>query len=136
MSIFFAGFRSQLQRVRVEPIDFILTIVLMPVFYTVAVLMLAQSAGKLASLGVYGIIGPAVLGIWAGAVMTSGELIEGERGYGTLELMVATPPGAFELSLLGRIAANTVLSLFALVESALIAWLFFGVSLNITDPTG
>jgi ABC-2 type transport system permease protein len=134
MGVFLAGFRSEVQRVRVQPIEFILTIVLMPLFYTVAVLMLAQSAGRLSSLGVYGIVGPAVLGIWAGAVMASGELIEGERGHGTLELMVATPPGAFEISLLGRIAANTVLSLFALVESALVAWFLFGVSLNITDP--
>ncbi len=134
MRVFAAAFRAQIQQVWVEPIEFILTTVLIPVLYTVAILMLAQSAGTLHTLGVYGIVGPAMISLWAGAVFASGELIEGERGYGTLELLVATPPGAFEMSLLGRIAANTLLSLFALVETALVAWLLFGVRLEITNP--
>jgi ABC-2 type transport system permease protein len=67
------------------------------------------------------------------ALLVAGELIDSERWSGTLEALVATP-ASFPLIITGRIAAVTVVSLLAFVESWLVAWALFGITVAVLHP--
>lgn len=77
-------------------------------------------------LDVYAVIAPAVIALWALALMLSGEVIASERDNQSLEA-IAAAPARLELVVIGRVAVITVASWLALPLSALTGWLFFGV---------
>ena len=54
------------------------------------------------------------------------------RGAGTLELLVSAPTRAW-IPILGRVIATTAVSLFAVPETFLVAWLL-GISIPVGDP--
>lgn len=131
--IFREAFRFQLQTVLVERVSFFLSAVSVPIFHAAMFLFMLHYVGKLELLGSYAIIGPALLSIWHNAVFSSAEFVDEERANATLELLVSTPSMAFELALFGRIVSNTLISLISLIETLLVAWLGFGLTLPISS---
>lgn len=124
ISLFLAAMRFQAQVVRREP-DYLMSLVTIPLL-TVAFLAIMGNAGR-ADLAPYAVMGAALMTIWATALFVSGELIDADRWEGTLEGVLAAP-APYQVAYLGRIATVTVISFLGLVESALIAWLVFGVT--------
>ena len=124
-----AGARVQTSRAR-GPI-FLLATVVTPVVYTVVFLLMARSFGRAEALAAYVVIGPALMSISYSALATGGVIIGEERGGGTLELLVAAP-APVALAILGRVGANTVLSLLAIPLTLGTAQLL-GVNLVVTD---
>jgi ABC-2 type transport system permease protein len=126
-----AAARLQAALLRRTPGD-LLPLVTAP-FFTLAFLAVTHNAGRTDLTG-YAVLSPAVLAILGMAVLSSGEVIAVDRGAGTLELELATPT-PLALTVFGRIALITVISLAAVAESWLVAWLSFGVRVPVHHPT-
>ena len=125
-----AGMRVQVSRAR-APV-FILASVVTPIAYTVVFLLMAKNLGRAQELAGYVVIAPALMSIWYAVIATGGAVIGEERGGGTLELLVAAP-APIGLVILGRVSANTLLSLVAIPLTLLTARLL-GVDLVLSDP--
>jgi ABC-2 type transport system permease protein len=125
-----AAFRFELAVVRRSPGD-LMVLVNTPIL-TVIFLAIARSADRPELTG-YAVLAPAVMALWAMAVMVSGEVVDTERWSGTLELLLASP-ASLPLVVVGRIAAVTVLSALGLAEAWLVAWLGFGELVTVPHP--
>jgi ABC-2 type transport system permease protein len=125
-----AAFRFELAVLRRSPGD-LMVLVNTPIL-TVIFLAIARSAGR-PELAGFAVLAPAVMALWAMAVMVSGEVVDAERWSGTLELLLASP-ASLPLVVVGRIGAVTLLSLFGLVEAWLVAWLGFGTLIAVRHP--
>lgn len=99
---------------------------------TLVFLAITRQAGR-TDLAPYAVLAPALIVLWGTALQISGEIVERERGNGSLEALVATP-ASFGAVITGRIAAVTLLSLFGFVESWLAAWLAFRVVVQVWHP--
>ena len=84
-------------------------------------------------LDAYAVLAPAVIALWALALLHSGEVIANERDNQSLEAIAAAPT-RLELVLIGRVVVITVASWIALPLSALTGWVFFGVVPVVADP--
>jgi ABC-2 type transport system permease protein len=125
-----SAFAFQLSVLRRSPGD-LMVLVNTPLL-TVAFVAIADNAGR-SDLHNYVVLAPAVMALWSMAVLVSGEIVDRERGYGTLELLIASPASIAGV-LAGRITAVTLVSLLALAEAWLVAWLGFGILVPITHP--
>ncbi len=131
VAVLVAGWRMQLQSMRGNP-DWFLALIVAPL-HTAVFVTIFQHAGR-GDLTAYGVLAPALISMWAMSLQTSGELISRERENGSLEGLLAAP-GRFDLMLLARMAAVTVLSLLAFVESWLAGWLLTGAPVRVEHPT-
>jgi ABC-2 type transport system permease protein len=122
--------RLQAALVRRTPGD-LLALVTAP-FYTLAFLAITRHAGR-GDLTGYAVLGPAVVAILGMAILSSGEIIAADRSVGTLELALAAPT-PLPVTVFGRIGLVTVVSLLAVGESWLVAWLAFGVRVPVAHP--
>lgn len=84
-------------------------------------------------LDLYAVIAPAVIALWALALMLSGEVIANERDNQSLEA-IAAAPARLELVMAGRVALITVASWLALPLSMLTGWACFGVPPTLAEP--
>lgn len=130
MSVLLAGWRMQLQSMRGNP-DWFLALIIVPL-QTVVFVTIFLHAGR-GDLTAYGVLAPALISLWALSLLTSGELISRERDNGSLEGLLAAP-GRFDVVMLGRIGAVTVLSLVAFVESWVVGWLLTGTPVPVEHP--
>lgn len=130
MRTFLAAFRFELSVVRRSPGD-LMVLVNTPLL-TVIFLAITRAADRPQLTG-FAVLAPAVMGLWAMAVMVSGEVVDTERWDGTLELLLASP-AALPVVIVGRIAAVTAISLVTLAEAWLVAWLGFGTLVTIHHP--
>ena len=94
-------------------------------------MLMARGAGREDALA-YVVFAPFVSSLWGGATLASGAAVSFERGAGTLELLVSAPTRAW-IPILGRVIATTAVSLFAVPETFLVAWLL-GISIPVGDP--
>lgn len=124
-----AGARVQWSRGRGG--NFLLAAVVTPVFYTLVLVLMARQLGRAADLAPFLVVAPALMGVWAGAILTGAEAVADERGSGTLELLIAAPAPT-ELVVLGRVTANTLLSLIA-IPLVLATGRLLGAELQIAD---
>ena len=129
LRVIFAGARVQAARTRGAV--FVLAAIATPVAYAVGFLLMARHAGDAQALAAYVVAGPALMGVFYSAIANGASVVADERGSGTLELLIAAPVPA-SLVLLGRISANTVLSLVAIPLVILVARLI-GVDFVIED---
>lgn len=104
------------------------TLALVPLF-TVVFLQIVREAGRDDLTG-YAVLAPALIAVWALALLSSGEVIEEDRGQGTLELVVGSPT-PFPLVVLARVLAVTLVSLVGFAEVWLVSWALFGVVVEI-----
>jgi ABC-2 type transport system permease protein len=109
----------------------IMSLVLPPVAHTTFMVLLIRHLGR-PELAPYAIIGAAFLGAWSAAVNSAGSAVAQDRWAGTLELVFSSPAGAW-LVTFGRVLFTSVLSLFVVVETALLATLM-GLQLELRDP--
>jgi ABC-2 type transport system permease protein len=134
LRVLWAGVWVQWRLALLAPVDFILASVLLPVFYTVLFLFLFKATGRLESLAAFGVISPALIGMWATALNVSGEIIDSERWMGLLELVVITPHRGMEIALFGRILTVSLISLISVIESLIVAYVGFGLTIKIEQP--
>ncbi|MEU4565047.1 ABC transporter permease [Micromonospora sp. NPDC023956] len=130
IALFWAAVRFQVAHVW-QSVNDLMVLVTMPLF-TVAFLAVLVESGR-EDLAPYAIVGSGAMSLWSMAVNISGGTIEGDRRNGVLEAAVATP-APLVVVLLGRITAVTVISQLGLVESALVAWLGFGITIEMHHP--
>jgi len=125
-----AAVRFELAMLRRSPGD-LLVLVTTPLL-TVVFLAILRSAGR-QDVQAYGVLAPGVMALWSIGVMVCGDIIDNERAGGTLELLLASP-AALALVIFGRVVTVTLCSLFAIVESWLVALVGFGVLVPVPHP--
>lgn len=124
---FVAGVRLQLAIFR-RGWDSFLALVTVPLF-TIAFLAITRHAGR-PDLTAYAVLAPAVVAVIGMAILTSGEVVTQDRNNGSLELALAAP-SRFPAIVLGRVLTVTLVSLVAVVEAWLVAWIVFGVTVPV-----
>lgn len=127
MNALLAAARLQAATFRRMPGD-LLALVTTPLFSLMFVAITRQ-AGR-SDLTAYAVLAPAVIGMLGMALLTGGEVISADRWSGTLELALASPTPV-PVIVLGRILTVTAVSLVAVVESWLAAYLAFGVAVPV-----
>ena len=127
MNAALAAVRLQLATFRRMPGD-LLGVVTTPLFALIFV-AIAQNAGR-SDLTAYAVLAPAVIGILGMAIVTSGEVIAVDRYSGTFELSLAAPTPV-PVVVFGRVLTVTLVSLAAVAESWLTAYLAFGVAVPV-----
>lgn len=125
-----AGFSIQVRQMRGTP-DWFLALFTAPLM-TAVFLTIFQHAGR-DDLTSYGVLAPALMGLFAMSLQTAGELISRERENGSLEALLAAP-APFAGVLFGRISAVTTISLLAFAESWLVGWALLGAPVPIAHP--
>jgi ABC-2 type transport system permease protein len=124
---FLAGVRLQVTIFR-RGWDNFLALVTVPLF-TIAFLAITRHAGR-PDLTSYAVLAPAMVAVIGMAILTSGEVVTQDRGNGSLELALAAP-ARFPVVVIGRVLTVTVVSLVAVVEAWLVAWIVFGVTVPV-----
>lgn len=99
----------------------------------IAVLALWMLMDKGEEYAVFVVVGSGLTGLWSSLLFVSGNSINAERWYGTLESLVALPT-PFEVIVFGKNLANVIQSLISMMTGYLIASLLFGYSLSIQQP--
>ena len=130
MTAFWAGFRLQLRVVSSDP-DYVMPLVTVPMF-TITFLAILRHAGR-EDLTSYALLAPVLIALWALSLMDAGEIISGDRWYGTLEPTIASPT-ALAPVVLGRVLAVTAVALVSFAEVWVAARLAFGVTFTIEHP--
>jgi ABC-2 type transport system permease protein len=130
MRTFLVGVRHQLRVIVSDP-DYVMPLLTVPMF-TVTFLAIVRHAGR-DDLTSYALLAPVLIALWALSLLSSGEVIAGDRFEGTLEPAIASP-SSFAALVLGRIFAVTAIALFAFAEVAAAAWLVFGVTIEVHHP--
>ena len=125
-----AAFRVQLHVMRGDATQ-VQVLVLVPLF-TIIFLEIVREAGR-HDLTSYAVMAPVLIAMWGLSLSSAGEVIEDDRWQGTLELAVASPT-PFALVVLGRVVAVTSVAMFAFVEVWIVAWLVFGVVVDVHHP--
>jgi ABC-2 type transport system permease protein len=125
-----AAMRFQLLHLR-RSFDDLMVLVTLPLF-TIAFLAITADAGR-HDLAPIAVVGSSVIAIWSFATFVSGEVVDNDRASGALEALMAVP-APYALQVIGRIAAVTFISFLGLVESALAAWVFFDVRVQVMHP--
>ncbi len=120
-----------LKMIAVSVFDGVFQVVWPLYFATVAFLLYGRSGEE--GVLVYAGLGAAVMGIWSVVTTTASSLLQRERWFGTLELLVAAPT-PFALVLVPITTAMASLGLFSLGSTLLWAWLLFGITVPVASP--
>jgi ABC-2 type transport system permease protein len=99
----------------------------------IAVLALWMLMDKGTDIAMFVVVGSGLTGLWSSLLFVSGNSINAERWYGTLETLVALPT-PFEVIIFGKNLANVVQSLISMFTGYFIASLLFGYSLTVQQP--
>jgi ABC-2 type transport system permease protein len=99
----------------------------------IAILALYMLKDKGADYGMFVVVGSGLTGLWSSLLFISGNSINVERWSGTLESLVAAPI-PFDVIVFGKNLANVIQSLLSMVCAYALAALFFGYSLDLTQP--
>jgi ABC-2 type transport system permease protein len=109
----------------------IFTALLQPVIIAVLGLWMLKDRGADAAMFV--VVGSGLTGLWSSLLFISGNSINSERWFGTLESLAAVPT-PFEVIVFGKNLANVLQSLVSMVVGYFIAAFAFGYSLEIQQP--
>lgn len=101
-------------------------------FYTIALLGVVRNAGR-PDLEAYAVLAPVLIALWATSVSIAGEVISTDRYLGLLETLLVSAP-SYLVTVLGRVAAATILGQVAFVEALLVARVGFGVTIEVHHP--
>jgi ABC-2 type transport system permease protein len=106
--------------------------VVYPLFFATVAFFVFRAGDSPRSL-LYASLGAAVMGMWSATSTTAGAAMQRERWFGTLELLVGTPPH-FALVLLPVTIAMATIGIYSLAATLLWGRLLFGVDLSIEHP--
>ena len=103
-----------------------------PMFFATTALLIYRVAGNPDSL-VYAALGASVMTIWTAISSSASGILRRERGFGTLELLVASPT-PFSLTIMSIVLAVSTVGVYAIVATLLWARLVFGVNVDPAQP--
>jgi ABC-2 type transport system permease protein len=106
--------------------------VVWPLFFATTAFLVYRQSGNPHAL-VYAGLGSAMMGIWSVIATTASNLLQRERWFGTLELLVAAPT-RFALVLVPITTAMASLGVYSMVATLVWARLLFGVSVPVRHP--
>jgi ABC-2 type transport system permease protein len=106
--------------------------VVWPLFFATTAFLVYRQSGNPHAL-VYAGLGSAMMGIWSVIATTASNLLQRERWFGTLELLVAAPT-RFALVLVPITTAMASLGVYSMVATLLWGWLLFGVTVPVVHP--
>jgi ABC-2 type transport system permease protein len=106
--------------------------VIYPLFFATVAFFVFR-AGESPRTLLYASLGAAVMGMWSATSTTAGSAMQRERWFGTLELLVGTPPH-FALVLLPVTIAMATIGIYSLVATLLWGRLLFGIDLAVEQP--
>lgn len=106
--------------------------VVYPLFFATVAFFVFRAGDSPRSL-LYASLGAAVMGMWSATSTTAGAAMQRERWFGTLELVVGTPPH-FAFVLLPITISMATIGIYSLVATLLWGWLLFGIDVSIVHP--
>jgi ABC-2 type transport system permease protein len=125
--LWLAAFEMQARTIRASN-EYLRHLFEVPIFTVIFLSIIVYSGRK--DLAAFGVVGPALMGLWGSALFVSGEIISMDKRSGTIDNIVATPAPLAAI-VWGRVLACTTLGLIGFVESWLVANLLFDVDLAI-----
>src|SRR6266511_3132656 len=99
----------------------------------IAILALFMLKDKGTDYAMFVVVGSGLTGLWSSLLFVSGNSINTERWFGTLEALVGVPT-PFEVIVFGKNLANVIQSLISMVLGYIIAAFAFGYSLGVQQP--
>lgn len=130
MTAILAGLRYELAVARRSPGEFAWLFV--SPLYAVIFLIIVEHSGR-SDLIAYAVLGPAIMSLVGTAVVSAGNLIDRDRWDGILELELITP-SSFSMVIAGRVLAVMCVALVTMLETWLVAGLFFGHWVTVAHP--
>ncbi len=130
MSLLWRSFLLQLHVIRRNP-DYFLGLAIAPLS-AVIFLSVVRHAGR-EDLVPFALVAPVLMALWRTSIMVSGEIINEDRGLGTMEPTIAAP-GSYPTVVLGRIAAVSAVGLLGLPEVWLVARVIFDIRITVDHP--
>lgn len=101
-------------------------------FFAVIFLGIVKAANRDDLTG-FAIVAPVLITLWNMAIEISGGIVDSDRWHGTLEGVVASPVG-YPSVILGRVLAVSLLGLFGVAETGIVARVGFGASVTVHHP--
>jgi ABC-2 type transport system permease protein len=129
MRAFRAGARLQLDIIGGSP-DYLMEFATAPLF-TLIFLMILRAGGR-EDLSSYAVLAPILILLWRQALTISGEVIDSDRWFGTLEPGIGAP-APLHWVVTGRISAVSIMGLLGVPETWLVAYLF-GSEVSVHHP--
>lgn len=111
---------------------FQIVLVLQPIIMTTISYMIYRRTASAAALTGFVVLGAGIAGVWSSIVFSSAGDINRERFYGTLPAFLQSPTTLFVV-MLGKLAANSLLSALSLVVGMLYATAVLRIPLAIAD---
>jgi ABC-2 type transport system permease protein len=127
MRLWLAAFRMQAQTIRASN-EYLRHLFEVPIFTVIFLSIIIYSGRR--DLAAFGVVGPALMGLWGSALFVSGEIITMDKGIGTIDAVVAAP-APLAAVVWGRVLACTTLGLIGFAEAWVVANLLFDVDLSI-----
>lgn len=112
---------------------FQIVLVLQPIVMATIAFMLYRNTTQASDFMAFVVVGSGIAGMWSSIAFSSAGDINRERAYGTLSALFFTPTSMVVI-MLGKIAANALLSAFSLVVSLVFAGLVLRVPLTVAYP--
>ncbi len=109
----------------------VFTLLFQPILIAVLALWMLQDKGS--DYAMFVVVGSGLTGLWSSLLFISGNSINTERWYGTLESLVGVPT-PFEVIVFGKNLANVLQSLLSMLLGYLVAAGLFGYALHIDQP--
>src|SRR3954462_1653761 len=106
--------------------------VIYPLFFATVAFFVFRAGSSPRTL-IYASLGAAVMGMWSSVSTSAGSAMQGERWWGTLELLVAAPRH-FALVLLPATLGLATVGIYNLVATLLWGRFAFGIDLTIEHP--
>lgn len=108
--------------------------VVWPLFFATAALLVYRVDGRGDAL-LYPALGASVMTIWTAISSSASGILQRERAFGTLELLVASPV-PFSLSIMSIVLAVATIGGYGMLACLLWSRLAFGVPLPLQHPVG
>ncbi|WP_324789460.1 ABC transporter permease [Streptomyces sp. H51] len=106
--------------------------VVWPLFFSTTTLFIYRAAGNGNALS-YAALGAGVMTIWTSITSTASNILQRERGLGTLELLVAAPT-PFPASVVSIVLAVSTIGTYGMAACLLWAHFVFGVDIGVGRP--
>ncbi|MCG8480877.1 MAG: ABC transporter permease [Spirochaetales bacterium] len=107
------------------------TILIQPLL--VALLSLWMLRGRGAEYAIYVVVGSGMTGLWSSLLFVSGNAVNVERWFGTLETLTGVP-SRLEVIIFGKTLANVIQSVLSMVGTYLLVSSVLGYPLTVAMP--
>ena len=109
----------------------IFTIFIQPLL--VAILGLWMLEGKGGDYAIYVVVGSGMTGLWSSLLFISGNSVNMERWFGTLETLTGIPT-PLQVIIFGKVLANVIQSILSMIGTYALVSVIFGYPLTVAMP--